>query len=242
MPLGGPKQRAVLAVLVARVGQRVSTEYIVDALYGGLPTDGARRSVQIHVSNLRREFSDVIRPKPDGYVLDVSRRAVDATSFEDCWKTRSTRLAAEISRLIDRRLVAVEARIEQRSGRTRFRASPRGPRGTRTHNQRIKSPHRPTSLTWRNVQKPPLSRLFMFHWLSSLCSVLRYLTDRRRTGIAQRHPSHCVRRNTRQRSGARGDVGDFSGEPGDERAASQKRHRRPLSEPCARPGCRLAAR
>ena len=81
--LGGPKQRAVLALLLARAGQPVSTEQLIDGVYGDEPPAGARRSVQTYVSNLRRELGDVIKADHSGYLLDADRERIDALRFED---------------------------------------------------------------------------------------------------------------------------------------------------------------
>ena len=80
---GGPKQRAVLAMLIERVGHPVSTDALVDGVYGGDAPDGARRNVQTYVSNLRSVVGDVIKPAGSGYVLGVDRDHIDALAFED---------------------------------------------------------------------------------------------------------------------------------------------------------------
>ena len=46
LDLGGPKQRTVLAMLIANAGRSVSTERLIDGAYGDEAPDAARRSVQ----------------------------------------------------------------------------------------------------------------------------------------------------------------------------------------------------
>ena len=83
LSVGGPKQRTVLALLIARAGSAVSTDFLVDGVYGDEPPQGARRSVQTYVSNLRSELGEVIEATGSGYVLNADSSDVDALVFED---------------------------------------------------------------------------------------------------------------------------------------------------------------
>src|SRR5713226_3043932 len=49
LPLGGAKQRAVLAVLVLRANEVVPTARLVDELWGERPPATAAKAVQVHV-------------------------------------------------------------------------------------------------------------------------------------------------------------------------------------------------
>ncbi|MGI9607141.1 MAG: BTAD domain-containing putative transcriptional regulator [Acidimicrobiales bacterium] len=80
---GGPKQRAVLAMLVARVGQPVSVEAIAEAVYGDAATPRQRRTVQSYVSTLRRHVGDAIVKTGSGWMLDPEHITIDAVAFED---------------------------------------------------------------------------------------------------------------------------------------------------------------
>jgi DNA-binding SARP family transcriptional activator len=89
LPLGGPKQRALLAALLLERHRVVARDHIVDALWGDRPPASAANSVHIYVSKLRRLLGDgehgndgVLRTEPPGYVLCVSASTVDATEFE----------------------------------------------------------------------------------------------------------------------------------------------------------------
>ena len=88
--LGGQKQRALLAALLVRVGEVVSTDRLIDDLWGEEPPRTAATSLQNFVSQLRKLLGpEVLVTRPPGYALDVEREAVDAARFE--------RLVAEAS-------------------------------------------------------------------------------------------------------------------------------------------------
>ncbi|MFD1940406.1 ATP-binding protein [Nonomuraea mangrovi] len=79
VPLGGPTQRALLALLLARAGQVVAAGSLIDSLYGERPPANAGHALQSQVSRLRRSFT--IELLPGGYRLDVDPSAVDAHVF-----------------------------------------------------------------------------------------------------------------------------------------------------------------
>lgn len=83
--LGGPRQRTVLALLLANANKVVSTDFLIDELYGEVPPEAARKSLQSYVANLRKAVnvgSEMLRGRPPGYVLEVESRHVDALHFE----------------------------------------------------------------------------------------------------------------------------------------------------------------
>ena len=89
LPLGGPKQRALLASLLIERDRVVARDHIVDALWGDRPPASAANSVHVYVSKLRRLLGDeergngsVLRTEPPGYLLRVPASTVDATEFE----------------------------------------------------------------------------------------------------------------------------------------------------------------
>ena len=67
MSIGGPKQRSILALLIADVGHPVSVDRIIEDVYGDDAPEGARRSVQTLVSMLRRELGDIVKQAGGGY-------------------------------------------------------------------------------------------------------------------------------------------------------------------------------
>ncbi len=54
LPLGPPKQRLLLAVLLARPGSIITTDELVDALWGEAPPSSARENLRTYVHQLRR--------------------------------------------------------------------------------------------------------------------------------------------------------------------------------------------
>ncbi len=83
LTLGGPKQRTVLALLAAHAGNVVSTDSLLEGLWGESPTPGARSTLQTYVSNLRTELGDVIVREGGGYRLDIDSGLVDKRRFEE---------------------------------------------------------------------------------------------------------------------------------------------------------------
>src|SRR4051812_17338644 len=82
-PLGGPKQRAVIAVLVAAAGQPVSVDSLLQAIYGDDASPSSRATLHTYVSNLSGTLGDVIIRRSDAYLLDVAGAVIDATEFEN---------------------------------------------------------------------------------------------------------------------------------------------------------------
>jgi DNA-binding SARP family transcriptional activator len=77
--LGGPKQRALLVVLLLRRGEVVSRERLIDELWGERPPASAAKTVQVYVSNLRKALGDgVLLTRGQGYLLQLAPGQVDA--------------------------------------------------------------------------------------------------------------------------------------------------------------------
>jgi len=84
IPLGGPKQRAVLAHLLLRANELVPAETLVDELWGEEPPDKARNVIQTYVSHLRKALGrDRIESHGPGYRLRVDPAELDATRFDE---------------------------------------------------------------------------------------------------------------------------------------------------------------
>lgn len=84
--LGGPKERCVLAVLVAAERRTVPVDALIDAVWGDTPPATAERTLQAYVARLRRALDPqargaVIATSGRGYALVVSDDAVDAWRF-----------------------------------------------------------------------------------------------------------------------------------------------------------------
>ena len=54
LPLGGPRQRALLAILILRANEVVSSERLADQLWGETPPPTAAKAIQVYVSKLRK--------------------------------------------------------------------------------------------------------------------------------------------------------------------------------------------
>ncbi len=77
--LGGPKQRALLAVLLLRRGEVVSRDRLIDELWGERPPASAAKTVQVYVSNLRKALGDgLLLTRGQGYLLQATPDQIDA--------------------------------------------------------------------------------------------------------------------------------------------------------------------
>src|SRR5438445_328707 len=144
--LGAAKQRALLALLLLRANEVVSSDRLVEELWGERPPAKAAKNVQVYVSQLRRVLGDGrLETQGHGYLLRVEPGALDAERFLALLDEGREALAAgeakraaetlraalvlwrgaaladvayeqfaqaEIARLDELRLVAVEERIE----------------------------------------------------------------------------------------------------------------------------------
>jgi DNA-binding SARP family transcriptional activator/tetratricopeptide (TPR) repeat protein len=154
LPLGGTKQRALLAILLLNPNQVVSSDRLLQGLWGDEPPETAVKALQVHVSALRKlleparrrgESNRVLLTRPPGYLIQIEPEQLDLTRFERLRAEASQALAggdpagaraklseglslwrgppladftyepfahAEIARLEELRLAAVEERIE----------------------------------------------------------------------------------------------------------------------------------
>jgi DNA-binding SARP family transcriptional activator len=142
LELGGPKHRALLALLLFDAGRAVSTDRLIEALWGERPPRTAATSLQNFVSQLRKVLgADRIVTKPPGYLiridpsqLDVNRAqalledAKVVSASERCKKLRDALelwrgapleefayeafAQSEIARLGELRLTLLEERID----------------------------------------------------------------------------------------------------------------------------------
>jgi predicted ATPase/DNA-binding SARP family transcriptional activator len=80
--LGGPRQRALLALL-AVAGGAVSADRLVDELWRGQPPAGAETTLRSYVSRLRAALGrDTVASASAGYALTLERECLDAYRFE----------------------------------------------------------------------------------------------------------------------------------------------------------------
>lgn len=88
VPLGTPKQRAVLAMLVINRNRPVGVDALITALWDEWPPSGARASIHSYVSNLRKLVSGagvdprlVLAAAPPGYRLTIPENTCDLGRF-----------------------------------------------------------------------------------------------------------------------------------------------------------------
>lgn len=84
LDLGPRKQRAVLALLLLNANRVVSTERLIDDLWGDSPPSTARAALQVYVAGLRKALGNegaTLRTRAPGYVLDVEEGALDLDRF-----------------------------------------------------------------------------------------------------------------------------------------------------------------
>jgi DNA-binding SARP family transcriptional activator len=143
LPLGGARQRALLALLLTRANEVVSTDRLIDELWGDRTPKRAANALQYHVSQLRKLLgeADAIVTKEPGYMIRVGPDELDLLRFERLvqegqrsspeaaarllrnalalWRgpaladvSDETFARAEIVRLEELRLVALEGRID----------------------------------------------------------------------------------------------------------------------------------
>jgi DNA-binding SARP family transcriptional activator len=105
-PIGGTKQRAVLAILLLDAGRVVSTDRLIDLLWGERPPASAAASLQNFISQLRKTLgTDVVRTTPPGYRLEIAPEQLDLERFrrlvEDAKSRPAAQRAAELRRALE---------------------------------------------------------------------------------------------------------------------------------------------
>src|SRR5687767_130947 len=101
LPLGGAKQRGLLALLLLDPNRVVSRDRLIDELWGGSPSDTAPTALQVYVSHLRKALGrDLILTQPPGYLIRVSDGELDFHRFERLVATARTEEPAEAARLL----------------------------------------------------------------------------------------------------------------------------------------------
>ena len=82
-PLGGMKQRAVLALLLLHGGEVLSAERLIEELWGERAPATAAKVLQAYISRLRKAVgADVLLTRGRGYVLSPAAGEVDLDVFE----------------------------------------------------------------------------------------------------------------------------------------------------------------
>ncbi|MFS8095842.1 tetratricopeptide repeat protein [Lentzea alba] len=83
VPVGAGKLRAVLAVLLLRCNENVSTSELTGILWPGAAPVNPRRTVNVYVLRLRQALTaELIRTTRDGYRLELAPGALDLEVFD----------------------------------------------------------------------------------------------------------------------------------------------------------------
>ena len=109
LPLGGSKQRKLLALLLAADNEAISVDRLVDEMWGDEPPPSAVHLVQVYVSRLRgllaADGAPQIRRDGAGYVFKVAGTDLDSAQLErsvaDAVASRPTEPAAAASKLAE---------------------------------------------------------------------------------------------------------------------------------------------
>ena len=87
--IGGPRQRALLALLLCHANQVVSRDRLIDELLSDQPAGPAERMLRVQVSRLRKVLADGdagaeprLLARPPGYVLRVTDGELDLHAFD----------------------------------------------------------------------------------------------------------------------------------------------------------------
>ena len=96
LPLGGVRQRSVLAILLLNAGTVVSSDRRIDELWPRGRPDVAQTALQQHVSRLRKLLAphDVLLTRSPGYVVELGPVRLDLQRFE-ALRTEGRRLLDE---------------------------------------------------------------------------------------------------------------------------------------------------
>src|SRR5918996_505401 len=103
LPLGGPKQRAVLAVLLLGANRVVSRTDLVEAVWPEGPPPTAATALQVYVSRLRKTLpAGVLETRPAGYLLHVELGVLEDRIDADLALGHHAGLVGELEGLVAR--------------------------------------------------------------------------------------------------------------------------------------------
>ena len=90
VPLGGVKQRALLGLLLLHPNETLSTDRLIEELWGERPPSSAAKAVHVRVSRLRKALAgengngsaDLVVTRERGYELKLDPESLDSRRFE----------------------------------------------------------------------------------------------------------------------------------------------------------------
>jgi len=101
------KQRAVLTALILHANRVLSTDTLIEAVWGGTPPSTANHAVHVHVSALRKRLEperaseqppEVLITRAPGYLLRMGPGQLDSDRFENLAAEARTHLASDSPR------------------------------------------------------------------------------------------------------------------------------------------------
>jgi YVTN family beta-propeller protein len=133
VPVGGPKQRALLALLLLRANEPVSRDLLIDEIWGGRLPQSPGQALDTYVSRLRKLLGPdrlvrggggcMLRVESGELDLDRFERLVAAGAFREAleiWRgpaladlRNEPGLTLEAARLEERRLDVIEERVDR---------------------------------------------------------------------------------------------------------------------------------
>ncbi|WP_091287941.1 AfsR/SARP family transcriptional regulator [Amycolatopsis xylanica] len=87
VPIGEPRRQAVFSVLLLEAGRTVADDMLIDRVWGETPPQQARRSLQAHITRIRRALEEaepggaLVARDSGGYRLAVKPEQVDVFRF-----------------------------------------------------------------------------------------------------------------------------------------------------------------
>jgi YVTN family beta-propeller protein len=106
LSIRGRKLQALVALLLLHAGETVSRDRLIEELWGDDPPATAAKTLQAHVSRLRRELGDAIVTRGGGYAIEVPPHELDLHHFEELFAEGREALA-------NRRPTEAESRLRE---------------------------------------------------------------------------------------------------------------------------------
>ena len=99
LPMGSPKERALLALLLAHANETISRERLIDELWADAPPASVDSAVHVYLSRVRRLLESAgaagaLVREPHGYRLAVEPEQLDASRFQGLVEEGGEALAA----------------------------------------------------------------------------------------------------------------------------------------------------
>jgi DNA-binding SARP family transcriptional activator len=104
VPLPGARQRELLTLLLLDAGQVVSSDRLMEALWGVDQPAAGRTALRVRVSQLRKALragGDIVETRPTGYALRVDQDGLDLWRFERALADGERMFEADPERALD---------------------------------------------------------------------------------------------------------------------------------------------